>query len=50
MYLQIEKFKDENWSVRSKDNEKVCYGTLQQCETYMVNAERARRKKKSKQN
>ena len=50
MYLQIESFKNEKWSVRSYGNKKVCYGSLQQCEAYIINAERARTKKKNKQN
>ena len=47
MYLQIENFKNEKWSVRSYNNEKVCYGSLQQCEAYIINAERAKTKKKN---
>jgi len=41
MYLRIEEFDPiEKWSVRSEENEKLFYGTISQCESYMMALER----------
>lgn len=50
MYLKIENFKDERWSARSDQNEILKYGTLQECETYIMNIYRRNLEKKRESN
>ena len=48
MYIRIEKFdKPERWSVRSEEDEIIYYGSLQQCESYVISHEREQNINKS---